>query len=297
MALGIKWIVSFVSAVFICVLLLAYVSYFNIFDSGMGLLVQGVVTVNPNVTSYEVRLATFGPRPPQFGGRNTIVGPMVSVNESMCGESPLEPGALNGSVAVVRRGSCSFAEKVLGLQDAGALAVIVGNDRPGGLFTMFGSGPAALVEIPAVSMDKKDCDEIETSFNGWNVAIWSQPEELPIFEGMFVLIARPLLLLALLATFLSISMCADRARKWEWKRVVFDLPVHQWNGQAQIYHCTECIVCLEDFELGAEVTTLPCNHEFHAECIRRWLLRQSKGECPICKRSVSSPSDRVPLIH
>jgi RING-like zinc finger len=29
----------------------------------------------------------------------------------------------------------------------------------------------------------------------------------------------------------------------------------------------ECVVCLEDFVEGDIVTTLPCDHDFHEECM------------------------------
>ena len=39
--------------------------------------------------------------------------------------------------------------------------------------------------------------------------------------------------------------------------------------------CTEgsrrCIVCLEDYNVGDIVTTLPCSHYYHDTCITRWL--------------------------
>ena len=45
----------------------------------------------------------------------------------------------------------------------------------------------------------------------------------------------------------------------------------------------ECAVCLEYYEVGETVRTLPCFHTFHAPCIDRWLAQ--KALCPICKHS------------
>lgn len=36
-----------------------------------------------------------------------------------------------------------------------------------------------------------------------------------------------------------------------------------------------CNVCLEEFEDGEEVTTLPCFHVFHTKCISKWLGEQN----------------------
>ena len=51
-----------------------------------------------------------------------------------------------------------------------------------------------------------------------------------------------------------------------------------------------CIVCLNDFEIGDKVTSLPCLHMFHTDCIKNWL--QSKNHCPICKYSITEESLR-----
>lgn len=48
----------------------------------------------------------------------------------------------------------------------------------------------------------------------------------------------------------------------------------------------ECIICLDEYEDGVSIVIrLPCGHEFHEECIKRWLLSR-KRTCPICKMDV-----------
>ncbi|KAL8868033.1 MAG: hypothetical protein Q9174_005262, partial [Haloplaca sp. 1 TL-2023] len=56
----------------------------------------------------------------------------------------------------------------------------------------------------------------------------------------------------------------------------------------------ECVVCLEEYIDGqSRVMSLPCGHEFHAECITPWLTTRRRT-CPICKgdvvRSMAKPS-------
>ena len=46
-----------------------------------------------------------------------------------------------------------------------------------------------------------------------------------------------------------------------------------------------CVICLADFEPGESITTLPCVHMFHTECIKAWL--KSNNHCPVCKIEVS----------
>ncbi|KAI3875857.1 hypothetical protein MKX03_023780 [Papaver bracteatum] len=42
-----------------------------------------------------------------------------------------------------------------------------------------------------------------------------------------------------------------------------------------------CSVCLEQVDVGEIVRSLPCLHQFHANCIDPWLRQQ--GTCPVCK--------------
>nr|XP_043625929.1 E3 ubiquitin protein ligase RIE1-like [Erigeron canadensis] len=45
-----------------------------------------------------------------------------------------------------------------------------------------------------------------------------------------------------------------------------------------------CCICLSSYEKGSEIYLLPCNHDFHATCILKWLML--KATCPLCKRIV-----------
>ncbi|KAF6135824.1 hypothetical protein GIB67_028143 [Kingdonia uniflora] len=44
---------------------------------------------------------------------------------------------------------------------------------------------------------------------------------------------------------------------------------------------TGCVVCLDEFLHGMEITRMPCHHIFHGECIVSWL--HLKNECPLCR--------------
>ncbi|XP_027177758.1 uncharacterized protein LOC113776908 [Coffea eugenioides] len=43
-----------------------------------------------------------------------------------------------------------------------------------------------------------------------------------------------------------------------------------------------CVVCQCEYENGEIIGTLECRHEYHADCIKRWLMK--KNVCPFCTR-------------
>lgn len=45
----------------------------------------------------------------------------------------------------------------------------------------------------------------------------------------------------------------------------------------------ECPICLKKFEQDDELTLLPCDHEFHNECVTAWLNKAAN--CPLCRKS------------
>lgn len=71
-----------------------------------------------------------------------------------------------------------------------------------------------------------------------------------------------------------------------------ELPFANANAQ------TMCSICLSEYEVGEQVRTLPCYHQYHQGCIDPWLLNVT-ALCPICKRdlfpSASSTCGSAPL--
>mmetsp|Transcript_23148 Transcript_23148/g.34832 ORF Transcript_23148/g.34832 Transcript_23148/m.34832 type:complete len:133 (+) Transcript_23148:571-969(+) len=60
----------------------------------------------------------------------------------------------------------------------------------------------------------------------------------------------------------------------------FSSPSKQPESGGKIQSCS---ICLQPFEDGEEVRTIPCLHQFHADCVDRWLT--SSATCPVCKFS------------
>ncbi|TRZ19100.1 hypothetical protein HGM15179_007939 [Zosterops borbonicus] len=56
-----------------------------------------------------------------------------------------------------------------------------------------------------------------------------------------------------------------------------------WSAwPSDMLHCTECVVCLENFAKGCLLMGLPCGHVFHQNCIVMWLAG-GRHCCPVCR--------------
>ncbi|RAH67529.1 RING-H2 finger protein [Aspergillus aculeatinus CBS 121060] len=53
-------------------------------------------------------------------------------------------------------------------------------------------------------------------------------------------------------------------------------------GTTTDYPNFACPICTDDFVKGQDLRVLPCNHQFHPECIDPWLVNVS-GTCPLCR--------------
>ncbi|KAF8411528.1 hypothetical protein HHK36_004080 [Tetracentron sinense] len=47
----------------------------------------------------------------------------------------------------------------------------------------------------------------------------------------------------------------------------------------------ECSVCLSKFKEGEKIRELQCKHEFHKDCLDKW-LQHDWATCPLCRRLV-----------
>jgi hypothetical protein len=65
--------------------------------------------------------------------------------------------------------------------------------------------------------------------------------------------------------------------------VISQLPISSFTRQdLSIGKC--CPICLENYEIGDPIKTMPCSHKFHSKCLAQWLGVQAT--CPICKFSL-----------
>ena len=68
--------------------------------------------------------------------------------------------ALNGKIAVIRRGQCEFGTKILAVENLGAIAVIMVNNEAGDPITMGAGADGGSVTIPAIMVSQSDGEAI-----------------------------------------------------------------------------------------------------------------------------------------
>ncbi|WP_395058764.1 PA domain-containing protein [Flavobacterium sp.] len=92
--------------------------------------------------------------------------------------------ALNGKIALIRRGVCSFAIKVKAAQDAGALAVIMMNNAAGTPVAM--GGTDATITIPSCMISQADGNILETALGSGTVNATLNPSTPGMVTGNIV---------------------------------------------------------------------------------------------------------------
>ncbi len=110
--------------------------------------------------SYVAGRATFGPQLDETGisGRLVMADPP---NACPAGVTLSNAAEIAGNIAVINRGGCNFIPKTRSAQSAGAIGVLMVNDREGPPPNMGGTGP--LVSIPAISITQFEGEPIEAA--------------------------------------------------------------------------------------------------------------------------------------
>lgn len=142
-----------------------------------------------------------GPPPPRLSDVGVIEAEAVWVGRLCNGDAVENADAFDtGDVAVVRRGACSFAEKLLNAQGLGASAVLIANNLPGqpglasGTFQEVGDIPGLFISTAAGDQFEANptgntvvLDPDEITFDPWGgLRIWdySDPAN-PVLASTF----------------------------------------------------------------------------------------------------------------
>jgi len=86
-----------------------------------------------------------------------LAAPLVLAQPATACKMPRNAAMLNGSIAVVKRGACSFVDKAMFINQAGAVGIVVLNNQESGqLMTMSDDGSGRIPEIPAAMLELND---------------------------------------------------------------------------------------------------------------------------------------------
>ena len=116
---------------------------------------------------YNAAPAVFGPQNFSVTG-DLVVASDTTANPTEGCDNLINASAINGKIALIDRGNCTFVEKTANAQAAGAIGVLICNNVDGTL-NMSGNDPN--ITIPTIMISKNQCDFIRTQIPGVNVTL------------------------------------------------------------------------------------------------------------------------------
>jgi hypothetical protein len=127
------------------------------------------------------KLVNVGP----LTGDIVLVTDNTGGTSKACNENPISNGsAINGNIAMIDRGTCSFTEKVKNAQNLGAIAVVVVNSDPIAPPIVMG-GTDNSITIPAVMITFDDGAAIKTELLTQAVNITLTGYAIQIYDGSY----------------------------------------------------------------------------------------------------------------
>ncbi|MCJ8271414.1 MAG: M36 family metallopeptidase, partial [Psychrosphaera sp.] len=140
---------------------------------GVHILSDSALCTVENFFCREINIgsAAFGPKTFMLGGEVVRVDDGVDIVRDGC-EPDQNVDALIGKIALIDAGSCNFTVKVKHAQNAGALAVLIANNK-GGNGTSDMSGIDATITIPSLMITQNSGIVIDHSLDeGETVTVW-----------------------------------------------------------------------------------------------------------------------------
>lgn len=217
-----------------------------------------------------------------------------------CGPNPVY--SRNGSsppwIALVKRGNCTFSEKILAAKQQGAAAVVIYNADGSGNSTSHMSHPETSGAVAIMIGNFQGMEIVKLVQNGTEVNLIIEVGSphgpwMDTYWLYFLSIAFFIVTTASIAYFVFISANrlynlrqhrrSERRLKSEAKKAIQRLQVRtlKRGDEETTSDILLCAVCIEAYKPGEVVTVLTCDHIFHKACIEPWLLE--RRTCPMCK--------------
>ncbi|XP_051944911.1 RING finger protein 148 [Xyrauchen texanus] len=204
-------------------------------------------------------------------------------------------------IALIKKGNCSYSQKILAAWRNGASAVVIYNIDGTGNDTNIMSHPDAddavaimignIQGTEITNLIKSGTDvymaiAVGKSYSLWSAAKWA-------YALSFTFIGITAITLFYFAFLFFKRMYRNqqlRMQLREIKRVaesaIAQLEVRTLRrGDPEVdSEETSCAICTDSFQHNEKVTVLPCRHLYHKKCIEPWLLEHPT--CPICKYNI-----------
>ncbi|MBT5094873.1 MAG: S8 family serine peptidase, partial [Halobacteriovoraceae bacterium] len=110
-----------------------------------------------------------------------VVGKLVFIGDAANDLSDEQKAAVKGNVALIDRGAVSFIDKLTRAENAGAIGVVVANNRPGAAIRMGGEGK---VELPAVMITQAIGNQLKTAMTAGDTVITFKTEAQMVKEEL-----------------------------------------------------------------------------------------------------------------
>ncbi|XP_071345180.1 E3 ubiquitin-protein ligase RNF128-like [Trachinotus anak] len=201
-------------------------------------------------------------------------------------------------IALVKRGNCTFSEKIIAAKRQGAAGVVVYNvdgsgnstthmahsDAPGIVAIMIGNTQGMeIVRLVKNGTDVQMLIEPGSPHGPWMDTYWLYFLSIAFFIVTAASIAYFVFISANRLYSLSRHRRSERRLKTEAKKAIKRLQVRTLKREDEETTSDShmCAVCIESYRAGEVITVLTCDHIFHKPCIEPWLLE--KRTCPMCK--------------
>ncbi|KAM9410796.1 E3 ubiquitin-protein ligase RNF128a [Pholidichthys leucotaenia] len=201
-------------------------------------------------------------------------------------------------IALVKRGNCTFAEKINAAKRQGAAAVVVYNHDSSGnnttLMSHMETGDIVAVMVgnikgmEIVTLLKYGTDVLLTISQGRAHGLWGDTYWLYFLSiAFFIVTAASVAYFVFISANrlynLSLNRRNEKRLKSEAKKAIRRLQVRtlKQGDEETTSDSLMCAVCIESYKAGDVMTVLTCDHIFHKNCIEPWLLE--KRTCPMCK--------------
>uniref|UniRef100_A0A672LED8 E3 ubiquitin-protein ligase RNF133-like n=1 Tax=Sinocyclocheilus grahami TaxID=75366 RepID=A0A672LED8_SINGR len=194
-------------------------------------------------------------------------------------------------IALIKKGNCTYSQKIRAAQRQGASAVVIYNiDGTGNDTNLMAHSDAKDIvaimvgNILGTEMAKlvKNGSDVYVAIvvanprGLWYSSTWA-------YSLSFTFIGVTTITMFYFAfLFIKRMYRNQQLRKQENEKAIAKLEVRTLRtGDLVESEDVSCVVCTDSFKHNEKVTVLPCRHLYHKKCIEPWLLEHPT--CPMCK--------------